>query len=932
LGTVPTVTEEHEPRLYALGVEPQCARSGEIVQITFRQRNHGSRAAPAARLRFVVPPGLEPQGPVEVALAATAPGDEAAAGLSLRVATGLDDRTELRVEGRLEAGDTVRSTNVCIITVRTAARLDGDASGTVVERVDAQTVRVIASAVNDGDGPALDALLTVRAPAGCVPADGEVVVTAAAARLEPGETLAAAMVARIVHPLREVRADDCEVAWCEGSPRALAVTRALVLEPELLEPELRVVPDRGRAELVAEIRNDGWADALDVAVAIALAPELRVVDGTLVVDGVRYALRAGRGNATAAVRITRARSPIQLALTRVPARGLARLALTFACAPGAAPAAVTLSAGLRTATALIASPASRDIRLRVVEAPAWIEPSGSARLVIEVFNAGERSHTLCLAFDCAETAADSVRVDAPPRTLRCAEFALRAGPRATQARETLHGTIVATDGDEICARLDVALPLRDRVWLALDGPPAISDGRIEYAIRNTGPTIARDLRTNFKDAEVTLETLPPGAATAVVIDEAAARRGGLLYAGEREALVLPPADHPRRPDLTSALEVPPEVVCGAVVPVHLTIAAHDAIDALDVRVVEPASTYVPGSTTIDGRTVAEIDGPTHLARGLRLRGIVAGTRIRVGWSLLVTAVPAGGTLEVGASLRFHGERREVTSERVAVREREPYLAGWEGAGYVVDALPADCDPAWSAPAPQAAAAIASQPAIAAASDDDGVTFAFRSDWHDAARRLLQGGEGDGLLRHILALRALFPDREFPPDDELASALAGARTALRDVFDRAFVKMRIPGFPVAAEDIEDAPLRLALTALFEAVATAPRCDGEAPAGSVCVRLDRGSARAASGVLTTAPYGAPGALRTLTLLVPAESREDEAAVAVARYMRALDGALKACTDLPLEAFDRALGSGRYPELDAARTALVAAIAPRASRAAP
>ena len=53
---------------------------------------------------------------------------------------------------------------------------------------------------------------------------------------------------------------------------------------------------------------------------------------------------------------------------------------------------------------------------------------------------------------------------------------------------------------------------------------------------------------------------------------------------------------------------------------------------------------------------------------------------------------------------------------------------------------------------------------------------------------------------------------------------------------------------------------------------------------------------------------------------------------RYMRALDGALKACTDLPLEAFDRALGSGRYPELDAARTALVAAIAPRASRAAP
>ena len=927
------MTEEHEPRLYALGVEPQCARSGDVVQITFRQRNHGSRPAPAARLRFVVPPGLEPQGPVEVALAATAPGAEAEAALRVRVATGLDDRSELRVEGRLEAGDTVRITNACTISVRTAARLDGNASGTVVERVDAHTVRVTASALNDGDGPARDALLTVRAPAGCVPAGGDDIVRVAAARLEPGETLAAAMVARIVHPVREVRADDCEVSWREGSPRALPVARGLMLEPELLEPELRVVADRGRVELVAEIRNDGWADALDVAVAIALAPEMRVADGSLVVDDVRYALRARRSSAAAGVRITRARSPIQLCLARVPARDVARVALTLACAPGAPPAAVTLSAGQRTATALIASPAIRDIRLRLVEAPAWIEPSGSARLVVEVFNAGERAHTLGLAFDCAEAAAESVRVDASPRTLRGAELVVRI-PRATQGRDTLRGTIVATDGDESCARLDIALPLRDRIWLALDGPPTISGGRAEYAIRNAGPTIARDLRTNFEDAMISLEALPPGAVTTLMVDEAAAQRGGVLYAGEREALVLPPADCARRPDLAAAFEVPPEVVCGAVVPVRLTIAAHEAIDALDVRALETACTYVPGSTTIDGRTVAESDAPTHLVRGLRLRGIDAGVRIALGWSLLVTEVPAGGAFEVNVSLRFHGERRDVTSDRVAVREREPYLGGWEGAGYVVDALPADRDPAWNAPPParQHAEAPALQAVVAPASDDDGFTFAFRSDWHDAARRLLQGGEDDGLLRHILALRALFPDREFPPDGELASALAGARTALRDVFDRAFVKMRIPGFPVAAEDIEDSPLRLALTALFEAVATAPRCDDEAPAGSVFVRLDRRSARAASGVLTTAPYGAPAALRTLTLLVPAESCEDAAATAIARYMRALDAALKACTELPLEAFDRALGSGRYPELDAARTALVAAIAPRASRAAP
>jgi hypothetical protein len=926
------VTEEHEPRLYALGVEPNCVRSGDVVQITFRRRNHGSRPAPPAGLRFVVPPGLEPQGPVEVTLAGAAPGEEAEAGLRARVAAGLDDRTELRVQARVETGDATFITNVCTIRVRTAARLDGDASGTVVERIDAQTVRLRASAVNDGDGPACDALLTLRAPAGCVRADGDGPVAVRVARLEPGETLAAQMIARIVRPLREVRADDCEVSWREGSPRALPVARALVLEPELLEPELRVVPGCGRVELVAEIRNDGWVDAPEVAVAIALPPELRVADGALVVDGVRYALRVGRGKATAAVRVTRARTPIQLDLARVPARGAARIGLALACAAGAAPAAVTVSAGHTTATALIALPATRDIRLRLVEAPAWIEPLGSAGIGIEVFNAGDASLALCLALDCSDAAAASVHVDAPPRTLRYAELFVRAAG-APQISETLRCAVVAMDGAEMCARLDVALPLRDRVWLALQEPPAFSDGRVTYAIRNTGPTTARDLRANFADAVVSLEAMPPGTGSAVVIDEAVARGGGILSSGAHEALALPPVELPPGRELTAMLEVPPEVVCGAVLPVRLTIAAQDAIDALEIRIAELACTYVVGSTTVAGRTVAETTGTTHLVRGLQLRGIAAGAHISVGWSLLPTAVPSGAALEVRAALRFHGACRDVSSEPVTVRERDPYLGGWEGAAYVVDAPPADRDAPYIAPAlPHAPAeTTAAQPAAASAHDDDGVAFAFRTGWHDAARRLLQGGDGDGLLRHILALRALFPDRECPPDGELAGALDAARTALRDAFDRAFVKMRIPGFPVAAEDIEDSALRLALTALFEAIATAPPCDIEIPAGSVFVRLDRRTARTASSVLTTAPYGAPGALRTLTLLVPAESHEDVAANAVARYVRALDAALKACVEMPLEAFDRALDSGRYPELDDTRAALVTAIAPRASRAA-
>ena len=165
----------------------------------------------------------------------------------------------------------------------------------------------------------------------------------------------------------------------------------------------------------------------------------------------------------------------------------------------------------------------------------------------------------------------------------------------------------------------------------------------------------------------------------------------------------------------------------------------------------------------------------------------------------------------------------------------------------------------------------------------------------------------------------------------AAALDAARSALRDVFDRLFVKARIPGVPVAADDIEDSGLRLALCALFEALAGA--APGAPPAAEgVWGRIDRRAAQSACSVLSTAPYGAPAVLRTLALLIPTHSDDDEAAAAVARYMGELDDTLRACADQPLEAFDRALSSGRFATLDASREALLGAVAARASRAAP
>jgi hypothetical protein len=344
------MTEDHGPRVHALCVEPRSARSGDVVRLAVRRRNLGSRGSADARLRFLLPAALEPLGPLEVVLGGVAPGRDAEAELCVRVAAGLDDRTELRIEALLEHAGTTRKTNACVLRIRTTACLDGAASGTAVESIDAQTVRVTATVVNEGDGPARDVVLTLRAPAGCVRDDGTGPVVAGAPRLEPAETLTAAMIARIVTAHDPILADECAVAWRDAGPRGLPARSGLALAPQLVEPSLRVVPDRDRIELSAEIPNDGWIDAREVPVALELPAALRLADGTLSVDGVRYPLRVTRGAGSAPVRITQARSPIALLLARVPARASTRIGATLACTPDAPPSTIVVRAGQHTAT------------------------------------------------------------------------------------------------------------------------------------------------------------------------------------------------------------------------------------------------------------------------------------------------------------------------------------------------------------------------------------------------------------------------------------------------------------------------------------------------------------------------------------------------------------------------------------------------------
>jgi len=841
--------EEHERCLHALEVEPRSARSGEIVAFAFRLRNRGSGNADPATLRLVLPAGMEPLDPLEVQLGGVAPGDEIRATFRARVGRGFDDRTELAAQALVVYGGTAYPTNRAAVRVRTPARFDGPASGTHVERVDAQTARVIATVTNEGDGPAHDVVLTIRAPAGCSRLDEDGPQCVRSARLEPGATLTGELLARIETPFGTVCADECDVAARGAAPLLLPVRSGVALEPLLGEPELRIVPGSARADVLALIRNEGWADAQDVPVSILLPPPLRVAGATLRIDGVRYALRASRAATGAPVHITQGTSPLSLRLARVPARGTIEIAFAVACPTNAAPVTIEVFAGERRAIGAVSAPATRDLRLRIADAPRWVEPHGQARLTIEVFNAGDAAQDLSIALEAEFATAGSVHVRAAARTLQCVDLHLQLAA-AAEGMPDVRGEVVARDGAHDCARLAFSFPLRERIWLALEEAPA----------------------------------------------------------------VMPP-------DLSASLAAADEVAYGTPLQVGLAIDAREAVEELVVQIeADPACAYVVGSTTVDRRALAEDGGPAHLHRGLRLRRIAAGTHVEIGWSQLPLAMPASGALTISGSLCVEGERRSLQPLQVRVSGRDPYAYGLTTAAYELDACAADV------PAATVALPAAAEPAL-----PDAVTLAFRPDWHDATRRLLQRNDDPGLLPHILALRALFPDRWLSGDAALAGVLDAARTALRDVFDRLFVKARIPGFPVAAEDIEDPALRLALCELFDALASGTQA-GPAATSGVRRRVERGAAQSACTVLTTAPLGAPAALRTLTLLVPTESDDDAAAGAVARYADELDEVLRACAQAPLETFDRALTSGRYPALDAAREALLGAVAARASRAAP
>jgi hypothetical protein len=140
-----------------------------------------------------------------------------------------------------------------------------------------------------------------------------------------------------------------------------------------------------------------------------------------------------------------------------------------------------------------------------------------------------------------------------------------------------------------------------------------------------------------------------------------------------------------------------------------------------------------------------------------------------------------------------------------------------------------------------------------------------------------------------------------------------RESLRETLGQLYIKMRVPGYAIAARDVETAAFRADLERLFDhlsagAPGAAERFTGEA---------DEAELRALLSHLRELPVATALPWAMLARLLPDSTDPFH------NYRRLLVEALDALTDEPEAAFMDVLGRRAYPLLDAALDVVRAAL---------
>ena len=499
-----------EPVLHALSVEPRSARAGETVRVVFRTRNLGALASPPGTVSFSLGEGLEPIGASEVPIDPVDPGGDVVAIVQARVSTPRVERAEIVVRAALRLADRMLATNLCVVTVRSRPVLDGPASGTFVDAVDGETVRVRAIVTNEGDGPAGALRIVVPAPLGCVRDGRDMPAVLDRERLAAGESAELEFEARIVGPVAEICADDGAVHLRgDGRRVALPVRGTLTAAPVLAAPEIELTRTRRRVELAIAVRNDGWADAREVGVRITLPDGLRPVDGTLAVDGMPVVARTGPrgGVAEPIARAERERDARTVVLAAVPARSSVGLVLAATFRPDCADGTIRVAVNDDEVEVPFAPHRARELRVRIVGAPRTAAPGESVRIAARVENLGDVAEELTFAI---EDASAKEHVAEPPRTLAAGTAAVvnvaLTVPSGRGDDAAYSGAFVVFDATGERARSVFAVPIRDRVRPATAEAALDADPREPPSAETAPPDTVAGAAFAVR---LVLEALPP---------------------------------------------------------------------------------------------------------------------------------------------------------------------------------------------------------------------------------------------------------------------------------------------------------------------------------------------------------------------------------------------------------------------------------------
>jgi hypothetical protein len=360
--------------------------------------------------------------------------------------------------------------------------------------------------------------------------------------------------------------------------------------------------------------------------------------------------------------------------------------------------------------------------------------------------------------------------------------------------------------------------------------------------------------------------------------------------------------------------------------------------------------YVPGTTQLNGVAIPDDLGTSQLwsQHGLALTEVNPDVDLRVRWEMLIISPIAAGTpIDTRVVAEWDGNHSiALAAPTLHVLSSPSLEAGAAGTPIsVAQLMPALEAPPAEAIAPPAAAqptskAAAIEPAMLEPAGEEPETpvevwapaeaaaeevvpspvlyVDFTHEQLAQTIRALEKSEAGGLIQHLVALAALYPNALAGADARTAQTVENSVRAIRAPLERLFVRLSMPRLTISARDLEDRDSRFALRALAEAVIDGPRQElSERPFGTVRFSgaVDVDAVRARLPELQTAPLGAvtPWSLNVQFLGSRFEYNHGGSSDALGSYRNELLKVFGVLETLPMPEFHRVLSSSVNRTLD-------------------